>query len=121
MTMESPACPVHVRQHSGFIVVQFQEKHITGENWVRKIRRTIGDVIDRMKPPRLAIDLSQVEHVSSAILGELVGANRKVHRRAGKLCLVGMRPEVAEIFAITRLDQSFKLCPTLTEAAAALA
>ncbi|QDU18129.1 hypothetical protein ETAA1_00120 [Urbifossiella limnaea] len=45
--------------------------------------------------------------VSSACLGKLLTLHRKVQAGGGWLKVINLRPEVAEVFRITRLDRLF--------------
>ncbi|MCC6578833.1 MAG: anti-sigma factor antagonist [Phycisphaeraceae bacterium] len=107
---------VDVQEIGLVTVVSPRDKHLTGEGWTRLLRRVIGDQIDKSDSPLILLDLGKVEHMSSAILGELIGLNRKITLRGGKFRLAAMRPEVAEIFAITRLHQSFEIRPSVEAA-----
>ena len=50
------------------------------------------------------LDLGAVEYVESWELGALILLNRKVREAGGRLTLVDVRPLVAAVFEVTRLD-----------------
>ena len=68
--------------------------------------------------PRLAIDLSNLEYISSAGLRMLLLVARKVQQANGKLALFGLAPNVREVFSISGFDTIFTV---RNDAAAALA
>jgi anti-sigma B factor antagonist len=68
--------------------------------------------------PRLAIDLTGLDYISSAGLRVLLLAARKVQQAHGKLALFGLAPHVREVFAISGFDTIFQV---RDDAAAALA
>ncbi len=70
------------------------------------------------KPPRLVIDLAQVEYMDSSGVGTLVKIASTVKAYAGKLALVAPSPRVRSIFEITTLDKYFTILPTEEEALA---
>jgi anti-sigma B factor antagonist len=51
-----------------------------------------------------------VEYLSSAALGKLITMEKKVKAAKGKLRLCCIRPEIYEVFAITKLNRLFKIC-----------
>ena len=68
--------------------------------------------------PRLAIDLSKLEYISSAGLRVLLLVARKVQQAHGKLALFGLAPSVREVFSISGFDTIFTV---RNDAASALA
>ncbi len=57
--------------------------------------------------PRLVIDLSLLDYISSAGLRVLLVMARKVQQAHGKLCLFGLAPGVREVFSISGFDTIF--------------
>lgn len=69
--------------------------------------------------PRLAVDLSQLEYISSAGLRVLLVVGRKVQQADGKLVLFGLVPNVREVFAISGFDKILSLAADRNAALAA--
>jgi anti-anti-sigma factor len=80
------------------------EKHLTG---------LIGGAT-----PRLVIDLSKLDYISSAGLRVLLLVARKIQQAHGRLALFGLAPGVREVFSISGFDTIFTV---RDDAAAALA
>jgi stage II sporulation protein AA (anti-sigma F factor antagonist) len=59
--------------------------------------------------PRLAIDLSKLEYISSAGLRVLLLVARKVQQAHGKLALFGLTPSVHEVFSISGFNTIFTI------------
>ncbi|MFQ6048062.1 MAG: STAS domain-containing protein [Phycisphaerae bacterium] len=74
--------------------------------------------ITESQPPRVVVDLSEVQYMDSSGVGTLVHLFRQVKSYQGQLILVGPRPRVRSIFEITRLDRFFTICQTQSEALA---
>jgi anti-anti-sigma factor len=70
--------------------------------------------------PRLAIDLSGLEYVSSAGLRVLLVVGRKIQQAGGKLALFGLVPNVRAVFQISGFDKIFTLAADRAAALAAL-
>lgn len=68
--------------------------------------------------PHIAIDLSDLEYISSAGLRVLLIVAKKVQQAKGKIALCGLTPNVREIFSISGFDAIFSIQP---DAAAAIA
>ncbi|HEY1797886.1 MAG TPA: STAS domain-containing protein [Stellaceae bacterium] len=68
--------------------------------------------------PRLVLDLSGLDYISSAGLRVILVLARKVQQAAGKLALFGLRPTVREVFTVSGFDTIISIQP---DAAAALA
>lgn len=68
--------------------------------------------------PRLAIDLSGVDYISSAGLRVILVTARKVQQASGKLALFGLNPAVRQVFTVSGFDTIISIQP---DAAAALA
>jgi anti-anti-sigma factor len=70
--------------------------------------------------PRLVIDLSKLEYVSSAGLRVLLLVARKVQQAQGKLALFGLAPGVREVFSISGFDTIFTVRDDAATATAAV-
>lgn len=90
---------------------------LTGQAWVEKLRAVVDDILERRQQPRVIIDMSVVEHLSSSLLGELIGIHRKLDTAQGQMRIAAAQPSVNEIFHITRLHQSLNIHETMEKAA----
>ena len=119
MPPKSNECPIEVKKnHDGIVIVKPLGAFLTGQAWVEKLREIINDIIERMKNPRVILDLSMVEHLSSSILGEFIGIYRQMDKVNGQLRIAEVQQTVNEIFHITRLNHSFSIHETLKKATA---
>ncbi len=71
------------------------------------------------KPAHLLVDLSGVTYVDSSGLAVLIEAMQSVEQQGGKFGIVGLQETVRSIFEIARLDQVFRIFPSLEAASAA--
>ncbi len=67
-------------------------------------------------PRRLILDLSGLRFVSTIGLGTLVTANLKAKKQHIDLRVCGARDAVANVLAITRLDELFNIAPDVNKA-----
>ncbi|HEX2215492.1 MAG TPA: STAS domain-containing protein [Xanthobacteraceae bacterium] len=70
--------------------------------------------------PHLAIDLSNLEYISSAGLRVLLLVARRVQQAHGKLALFGLSPSVREVFSISGFDTIFTVRDDAATAIAAV-
>jgi len=70
--------------------------------------------------PRLAIDMSKLEYISSAGLRVLLVVARKAQRAQGKVVLFGLVPNVREVFSISGFDRIFAIQSDMATAVAAI-
>ena len=60
---------------------------------------------------RLVIDLSEVQHLASPMLGKLINLKKRLGGGGGRLGLQHVHPDLLQVFRITRLDRVFDLEP----------
>jgi anti-anti-sigma factor len=70
--------------------------------------------------PRLVIDLSKLEYISSAGLRVLLLVARKIQQAQGKLAFFGLTPGVRDVFSISGFDTIFTVRDDAAAATAAV-
>jgi anti-anti-sigma factor len=70
--------------------------------------------------PHLAIDLADLQYISSAGLRVLLVVAKKVQQAKGKVVLFGLGPNVREVFSISGFDKIFSIQSDSASAVAAL-
>ena|ERR1700743_1469088 len=60
-------------------------------------------------PQKIVLDLNPVEYIDSSFLGALVSALKHAISRQSDIILVGLRKDIADLFALIRLDKVFKI------------
>jgi len=58
---------------------------------------------------KIIIDLNEVEYIDSSFLGALVSALKHAISAQSDIILVGLRKDIADLFALIRLDKVFKI------------
>ena len=114
MPEQSP--PFSVVQDKDIRIVEFTSSKILDEANIADIGATLSAMIDESHNPRLLLDFSNVEHLSSAALGMLINANNRIKQRNGQLRLANIRPQIYEVFVITKLNKLFRILPDRAEA-----
>ena len=91
-------------------IAKFIDKKILDENNIQVIGNQMFGLVDEEGRTKIVLDFSNVEYLSSAALGKLITMEKKVKAAKGKLRLCCIRPEIYEVFAITKLNRLFKIC-----------
>jgi len=110
--------PISVSQQKDIRIVEFTNNRILDEANIADIGNTLGALIEEGDNPKLLLDFNTVDHLSSAALGMLINANNKIRERSGQLRLTNIKPQILEVFVITKLNKLFKIFPSRAEALA---
>ncbi len=70
--------------------------------------------------PRLAVDMTGLEYISSAGLRVLLVMAKKIQQAGGKVALFGLVPNVREVFSVSGFDTIFSIQPDAATAVAAV-
>ncbi len=90
-------------------VAKFIDKKILDENNIQVIGNQLFGLVEEDGRKKIILDFSNVEYLSSAALGKLITMDKKVKTSGGKLRLCTIRPDIYEVFAITRLNKLFDI------------
>ena len=110
---------IGVANLAGVSVVQFKDRKILDESNIQELGREMFSLIEQDGCQKLLLNFSNVEFLSSAALGKLIALDKKVKAQKGVLKLSNIRPEIYEVFAITRLNKLFDIHDDESDALAA--
>lgn len=116
MAEQSP--PLSVIQDQDIRVIEFTFSKILDEANIAGIGDTINALIDELSTPQLLLDFSNVDHLSSAALGMLINVNIRIKKKNGEFRLCNIKPQIYEVFRITKLDKLFRILPDRRQALA---
>ena len=89
-------------------VVQFKDRKILDESNIQEMGRELFELVEQ-KRTKILLNFMNVEFLSSAALGKLITLDKKLKAAKGQLKLSSIRPEIYEVFAITRLNKLFDI------------
>jgi anti-sigma B factor antagonist len=110
--------PLSVTQQKDVRVIEFTNNRILDEANIAEIGTGLGALIEERNNPKLLLDFATVDHLSSAALGMLINADKKIKQKNGQLRLANIKPQIFEVFVITKLNKLFKILPNREEALA---
>jgi anti-sigma B factor antagonist len=102
-------------------VVRFVDRKILDVTNIHELGRELVQLVEEQNRKKLLLNFSAVEFLSSETLGELIKLEKKVKQHTGKLMLTNIKPEIYEVFAITRLNKLFDIRDDEAQALAAFA
>ena len=97
-------------QHKDIAVVELNDTKILDEMNISEIGHALTALIGAKERPKMLLDFTHVEYLSSAALGMLINVNERIKQRNGQLRLANIRPQIKEVFDITKLNRLFRLC-----------
>jgi anti-anti-sigma factor len=107
---------LRVKRQDNVTIVEFVDRNILDEANIQAIGDEIAGLVDAEPGPKLLISFANVDHLSSAALGQLITSNNRVKNRQGQLRLADIDPQIYEVFVITRLNNLFKIHESTADA-----
>lgn len=101
-------------------VVRFNDRKILDAASIVELGEELFSLVERDGCRKLLLNFTEVEFLSSAALNKLIILDKKMKAVGGHLKLSNLRPEIYEIFVITRLTQLFDIRDDEADALAAL-
>jgi anti-sigma B factor antagonist len=99
-------------------VVRFADRRILDDANIQEIGQELYQLVEQEHREKLLLNLCDVDFLASSALGKLITLQRKLKAHGGALKLSNVRPEIYEVFAITRLNAKFDICDDEREALA---
>jgi len=116
--MPEPNSRISVSSEGDVMVVELMDRKILDEVSMLHISQQLNSLIVDKSAPRLVVDFTNVDHLSSSALGMLITLHNSVREKAGRVVLCNIHPGIYEIFAITRLNDIFTIRGSRAEALA---
>jgi anti-sigma B factor antagonist len=108
--------PLAVSKVKDVAVVEFTNNKILDETVLEEIRSGLNGLVEAATVPKLLLDFSNVDYMSSAALGLLINVNKAIKDKNGQLRLSNIKPQIFEVFVTTKLNKVFKVFDTRPEA-----
>jgi anti-sigma B factor antagonist len=108
-----------VNQVGDVTVVRFRDHKIVEDINIQQLGQELFQLVEADSRDKLLLNFSSVDFLSSAALGKLITLDKKVKAHGGALKLSNIRPEIYEVFTITKLDRLFDIRDDEADALAA--
>jgi anti-sigma B factor antagonist len=90
-------------------VVRFRDHKIVEDINIQQLGQEMFQLVEVDNRDKLLLNFSSVDFLSSAALGKLITLDKKMKAHGGALKLSNIRPEIYEVFAITKLNRLFDI------------
>jgi len=90
-------------------VVRFSNSKILDASNIEELGAQLFHLVEDENRQKLLLNFQNVEFLSSAALNKLIILDKKTKSISVKLKLCSLRPEILEVFVITRLNQLFEI------------
>src|ERR1700751_5053443 len=111
---------IKVNESGKVTVVTFNDSKIIDEAEIQEFGQELYDLVEREGRKKIVLNFGNVEFLSSAALGKLIGFDKRVKQHKAELILSNIRPEIYEVFAITKLTKLFVIKDDEADALAAI-
>jgi anti-sigma B factor antagonist len=93
----------------GVTVIRFVDHKILDPVNIQELAEELFSLVEEDDHNQLLLNFADVDFLSSAALNKLISLNNKVQRAQQQLKICSLRPEIYEVFVITRLNQMFEI------------
>ena len=104
---------IQLSEADGVTVVNFLDHKILDAGNIQELGEELFGLVESDGVKSLLLDFGNVEFLSSAALNKLIMLDKKVKQHGGQLKLCNLKPEIQEVFVITRLNQLFEIKDTV--------
>lgn len=109
-----------VEPQNGCVVLTFVATKLSEEDNLEQLSHDMLALVDQYQVRRLVVNLSEVEYLTSAVLGKLITLHRRLHRKDGRMAICGTKDVVDDVFRASRLDEYFTMAQDVATAVARL-
>jgi anti-sigma B factor antagonist len=111
---------IRTNQSGPVTVVTFADSKIIDEAEIQEFGQELYDLVEREGRKKIVLNFGNVEFLSSAALGKLIGFDKRAKQHGAELVLCNIRPEIYEVFAITKLTKLFVIKDSEADALAVI-
>ena len=98
-----------IERRGDVYVIEFLADSMVDQVRIHGVGQQLEVLAEKAGYPKIVISMSNLETVSSAVLGVLVSVNKKVQGLQGELRLASIPPAVLDVIKLTRLDKLLKI------------
>ena len=110
---------LEVNEVGDVTVIRFRDHKIIEDINIQEMGQEMFRLIEVENRDKLLLNFSSVDFLSSAALGKLITLDKKMRAHGGVLKMSNIRPEIYEVFAITKLNRLFDIKEDEADALAA--
>jgi anti-sigma B factor antagonist len=100
---------IKVEYGTDVTIVTFADERIVDEEQIRELQELLEPVIEKNQDGKLILNFSNVNFMTSALLGLLVRIHKRVCESGGRLQLSNLDSNLRRVFEITQLTKVFDI------------
>jgi anti-sigma B factor antagonist len=100
---------IDVSKAGDVTIVKFRDKKILDEASIQELGAELFALVEQHNRKAVLLNFDGVEFLSSAALGKLITFDRKVKAAKGRMKMSNIRPEILEVFQVTKLNRVFDI------------
>lgn len=112
--------PFRLREEPDALVVTLDDPTALNDFRSNPFRNEFYDAVLSRQPRAVALDLGQLDFLSSSGVAILVGLKRRIEENDGRLVLFAVQPAVRELLTLTQLTRYFDFAGDESDARGAL-
>lgn len=97
------------RVHEDILIVYFQDVRIIDETRIQGLGEELLQLVTDGKYSKIVLNFQNVSFMSSAMIGKLIQFSKKCKEADIQLKLCNINDNIAEVFALMKLDQVFDI------------
>lgn len=90
-------------------VIKFKDKRVTDASRIEILGKELEQIAKDDGNQQLRVDFDNVKFISSAAISKLVVFEKRIRANGGRLSLSNLKPEVRDVFRLTKLDSVFEI------------
>jgi anti-sigma B factor antagonist len=95
---------------AGYVTVALVlDRRLQDQGVIQELAAELESLLSDNAPKNVLLNLSRVEFISSAALNRLITYNNRIKKAGGQLKVSNLKPQIEEVFAITRLNKHFDI------------
>ena len=106
-----------VERRGAIQIVIFMVDHLIDQGIIQIVGKQLEQLVVKSGQPKMIIDFSNLDHVSSAMLGVLVDLHRTAQKMNGEVRLASLSPSLSNVVKISQLEKLLKIYSTTQDAA----
>jgi len=114
--MDQDTKRITVDKKGDYTIIKFRDTDILDQINIHEMGKEMYAVVEKCPGIKMIVDFEGVQYLSSSALGKLITLKRKVEECGGTLKMCRIKPEIMEVFRITKLDTIFDIYPNLCAA-----
>ena len=101
--------PIDQEAREGVLAIRILDERLVDPAQLERLFKDIQQLLDKSDEDRVILDFRAVGFMASSALGKLVQLNKKSKEYKVNLKISGLRPEIYEVFKITKLHKVFDI------------